>query len=208
MRLIDADLLTEKIKRYRCILNGLRNGKGLLSTAADQYRRGILQIIDDQPTAFDKEKVIEELENLKDIPQDDSVAEIVSTRIWKKAIEKAIKNEAIEIAIHCLGVQAEQEVCEECQVYRESGIACREIARTAISALKEFQKYHEIGTVEECREAVEKRKPKKPVLRNDNGKLRKSCPVCGCFFSPLSRSCPKCGQAIQWNENLEGMEDE
>ena len=44
--------------------------------------------------------------------------------------------------------------------------------------------------------ALEKQIPKKPVLRNDNGKLRKSCPVCGCFFSPLSRSCPKCGQAI------------
>lgn len=58
--------------------------------------------------------------------------------------------------------------------------------------------YEEIGTVEECREAVEKQKPKKPILRNDNGKLRKSCPVCGCFFSPLSRSCPKCGQAILW----------
>ena len=78
---------------------------------------------------------------------------------------------------------------------------------TAIKALEEIQQYKEIGTVEECREAVEKQKPKKPVLRNDNGKLRKSCPVCGCFFSPLSRSCPKCGQAID-NENLEGMEDE
>lgn len=66
----------------------------------------------------------------------------------------------------------------------------------AISILKEIQRYREIGTAEECREAVEKQKPKKPVLRNDNGKLRKSCPVCGCFFSPLSRSCPKCGQAI------------
>ena len=76
----------------------------------------------------------------------------------------------------------------------------------AIKALKEIQQYREIGTVEQCREAVEKQKPKKPVLRNDNGKLRKSCPVCGCFFSPLSRSCPKCGQAI--DENLEGMEDE
>ena len=71
-----------------------------------------------------------------------------------------------------------------------------------ISALREIQQYREIGTVEECREAVEKQKPKKPVLRNDNGKLRKSCPVCGCFFSPLSRSCPKCGQAIfQENED-------
>lgn len=76
----------------------------------------------------------------------------------------------------------------------------------AIIALKEVQRYREIGTVEECREAVEKQNPKRAVLRNDNGKLRKSCPVCGCFFSPLSRSCPKCGQAI--DENLEGMEDE
>lgn len=69
----------------------------------------------------------------------------------------------------------------------------------ASSGLKEIQQYREIGTVEECRKAMEKQRPKKPVLRNDNGKLRKSCPVCGCFFSPLSRSCPKCGQAIQWD---------
>lgn len=68
-----------------------------------------------------------------------------------------------------------------------------------------WEAYKSIGTVEECREAVEKQKAKKPVLRNDNGRLRKSCPVCGCFFSPLSRSCPKCGQAI--DKNLEGMEE-
>lgn len=60
--------------------------------------------------------------------------------------------EAIKIAIHCFGVQAEQEVCEECPVYRESGIVCKEIARTAIIALKEIQQYREIGTVEECKE--------------------------------------------------------
>lgn len=30
--------------------------------AADEYRKTVLQIIEDQPTAFDKEKVIEELE--------------------------------------------------------------------------------------------------------------------------------------------------
>lgn len=32
----------------------------------------------------------------------------------------------------------------------------------AIEALKEIQQYRAIGTVEECREAVEKQKPKKP----------------------------------------------
>lgn len=62
------------------------------------------------------------------------------------------EQEAIEIAIHCLNVQAEQEVCEECPAYAGGGIACREVARTAISALKEIQQYRKIGTVEECRE--------------------------------------------------------
>ena len=64
------------------------------------------------------------------------------------------ENEAIKIATHCLGVQAEQEVCEECPVYRESGIVCKEIARTAITALEEIQQYRKIGTVEECKKAV------------------------------------------------------
>ena len=62
------------------------------------------------------------------------------------------ENEAIKIATHCLGVQAEQEVCEECPVYKESGIVCKEIATTAILALKEIQQYREIGSVEECKE--------------------------------------------------------
>lgn len=37
----------------------------------------------------------------------------------------------------------------------------KEAFDVAIEALKEVQKYREIGTVEECREAVEKQKPKK-----------------------------------------------
>lgn len=63
MRLIDADLLTEEIESLRCTLTGLRAGKGVLARAADEYRKSILQIISDQPTAFDKEKVIEELKS-------------------------------------------------------------------------------------------------------------------------------------------------
>ena len=116
--------------------------------------------------------------------------------------------EALEVALSVL---------REIRNYRKLG-TLEELARakkyidlakkhgTIGEMIDECAAYEEIGTVEECREAVEKQKPKKPILRNDNGKLRKSCPVCGCFFSPLSRSCPKCGQAI--DENLEGMEDE
>lgn len=122
------------------------------------------------------------------------------------------ENEALKIAIHCLGVQAEQEVCEECPVYRESGIVCKEIARTAISALKEIQQYREIGTVEECRGVVERKKAKPCEFYGDREDGKLLCPNCGedlwdlkeCGFN----NCPYCGQAIQWGENLKGMEDE
>ena len=36
------------------------------------------------------EKIVERLEDTKDIPHDDSVAEAVSTEIWNKAIQRAI----------------------------------------------------------------------------------------------------------------------
>ena len=101
------------------------------------------------------------------------------------------------------------ESLKEIQQYREIGtveeiksvkkyIDLKKRCGTPANTIDLCAEYVAIGTVEECREGVEKQKPKKPVLRNDNGKLRKSCPTCGCFFSPLSRSCPKCGQAILW----------
>ena len=59
--LISRKALFEEIQNFRCSITGLRAGKGVLAYAADEYRRSILQIIEDQATAFDKEKVIEEM---------------------------------------------------------------------------------------------------------------------------------------------------
>ena len=102
---------------------------------------------------------------------------------------------------------------------KESEEACN----MAIEALKEVQQYREIGTVEECREAVEKQKPKKPKdslkinpVIDGNGAYVDAdmtvyllCPNCGEMIG-IDESCDKfcreCGQAI--DENLEGMEDE
>ena len=82
----------------------------------------------------------------------------------------------------------------------------------AIEAIKEVQRYREIGTVEECREAVEKQKPERPI--KDKWK-HDCCPSCGWFVSEetgwgdrYNPHCENCGQAIQWDENLEGREDE
>lgn len=55
----------------------------------------------------------------------------------------------------------------------------------AIKALEEVQKYRKIGTVEECREAVEKQTAKKPDYEGDgfsDGQLVYDtwiCPCCG-----------------------------
>lgn len=59
--LISRKALLEEIQSFKCYITGLRAGKGNLARAADEYRKSILQIIEDQPTAFDKEQVIEEL---------------------------------------------------------------------------------------------------------------------------------------------------
>lgn len=99
----------------------------------------------------------------------------------------------------------------------------------AISTLKEMRQYREIGTVKECREAVEKQKPKKPkeILRHRGGfemqhcpncdtdyqvdrryKIKDGyCPACGKLLDSAFRNyCANCGQAI--DENLEEKEDE
>lgn len=84
--------------------------------------------------------------------------------------------------------------------------------------------YRKIGTLEECREAVKKQKPKKPKdslkiepVIDYNGAYVDAdttvyllCPSCGEMVGledNCDRFCHECGQAID-NENLEGMEDE
>lgn len=87
-----------------------------------------------------------------------------------------------------------------------------EAIEMAISAMKEVRKYREIGTVEECREAVEKQKPK--IIRIKNWSPS-NCPTCdyelsthiedGYYKHPIFlKMCPECGQAIQWDLGIRG----
>ena len=88
----------------------------------------------------------------------------------------------------------------------------KELFETAISALKEVQQYREIGTVEECREAVEKQKPSIPIKTKD-GNLACKCGLV-IQLKNVRKSlyyCTNCGRNIDWDsepENLEGMKDE
>ena len=86
-----------------------------------------------------------------------------------------------------------------------------EALEIAKQALEEIQQYRAIGTVEECREAVEKQKPKKCDVTKDNFRIYYKCPTCnhclrveynhGSWMGKKSKNCSKCGQAIQWDEN-------
>ena len=89
--LISRKTLLEEIRSFRCSITGLRAGKGVLASAADEYRKSILQIIEDQQTAFDKEKVIDEIKKYVGIPcplhECGIRSEYCSSCMAKKAIE-------------------------------------------------------------------------------------------------------------------------
>ena len=76
----------------------------------------------------------------------------------------------------------------------------REALDMAISALKEIQQYREIGTVEECREAREKQKAKRPKHIWDG---TTECPECAKRLLRHYDFCPDCGQAIQWDNETD-----
>ena len=81
-----------------------------------------------------------------------------------------------------------------------------------------WENYLKIGTVEECRKAVEKQKPEKPEIYTDTIQTISSsfnrdvylCSRCGQFIGniddELPRYCNCCGQRI--DDDLEGMENE
>ena len=77
----------------------------------------------------------------------------------------------------------------------------------AINALEEVQQYRQIGTVEECRAAVEKQTAKKPDYEGDgysDGQLVYDtwiCHSCGKHYEvdyDRYDYCPNCGQKIDW----------
>ena len=126
--------------------------------------------------------------------------------------------EALEVALFAL---------KEIQNYRKLG-TLEELARakkyinlakkhgTIGEMIDECAEYEAIGTVEECREAVDKKNAKKCVIDSCPDHTHYKCPSCGKIhlsrykhgcpsLGRIPRFCEYCGQAI--DENLEGRED-
>lgn len=80
----------------------------------------------------------------------------------------------------------------------------QELMEMAIKALEEIQQYRAIGTPEECKIAVEKQRPKKPINPDDDYGTFK-CPNCnGLIFTEdrfeTHKYCLLCGQKLDWRD--------
>lgn len=80
-----------------------------------------------------------------------------------------------------------------------------ETLEAIIGLITRLKQHQNIGSVEECREAMEKQKPKPCEFYGDEQDGKLLCPNCGedlwdlkeCGFN----NCPYCGQAIDWEES-------
>lgn len=78
--------------------------------------------------------------------------------------------------------------------------------KNAISALQELQQYKKLGDQKIVRNAVERRKAKRPLYYGDTEDGEIECPHCheslwdikDCGFD----NCPYCGQHIDWSEDI------
>ena len=87
-----------------------------------------------------------------------------------------------------------------------------EALEIAKQALEEIQQYREIGTVEECREAVAKQEAERieyetnAVFSNGFSHYRMGkCPICDNRYNSNDEInyCSKCGQKLDWSEEDE-----
>lgn len=82
----------------------------------------------------------------------------------------------------------------------------------AIDAVDEamfvLEQYREIGTVEECRAAVEKQTAAKPLGGKDiEGNEYAICRECSAILSDgewFAQYCPDCGKKVDWSEKEQG----
>jgi hypothetical protein len=113
-------------------------------------------------------------------------------------------------------ITTEIEYSQPCDIICKDGADCndcRSYHRQLAEWLEELKQYRTIGTVEECREAAEKQKAKKPDYEGDgysDGQLVYDtwiCPCCGQHYEVDYDDyyyCPECGQHIDKSMEQEG----
>lgn len=92
---------------------------------------------------------------------------------------------------------------EECLADKE----IEEVLKIAKVEHEEIQQYRAIGTVEECRDAMERKMAKKPLSRthckDGNHPLSQDigrCPSCNSIIAEDMIWCDDCGQKLDWSD--------
>lgn len=92
----------------------------------------------------------------------------------------------------------------------DSCIECAKEHEQLADWLEQLKQYHSIGTVEKCKEAINRQQAKKPNIwgdgYDDNGNLiydMYDCPECGDSYEIdyyRYDYCPNCGQKLDWSD--------
>ena len=91
------------------------------------------------------------------------------------------------------------EYCKDCKDWNGSIVNCMEICSIPINIIEEWEKYHAIGTPEECRAAVEKQKAQKPHKNYE--KFSGVWCSCGSYLGvDKPNYCSDCGQKLDWSD--------
>lgn len=107
----------------------------------------------------------------------------------------------------------EQESIDVLKMIEAHGSLAISAKETAIQALKEIQQYRAIGTVQQCKEAVEKQNAEEvcnlhrsedeaDIACYGEDALFGRCPCCTSFNVSLwnNNFCGECGQKLDWSE--------
>ena len=97
-----------------------------------------------------------------------------------------------------------EKVIEEIQQYRAIGTV-EELEDELYALRVALDFYQNVGSVDECRKAVEKQTPMKPKLsRIDNETIYCKCPMCNLttvlYNNCVMNYCKECGQKLDWEE--------
>lgn len=106
------------------------------------------------------------------------------------------ENEAIEeIKKKICGERPTQHICSDGCMKGNDKCALS----VAIKALEEVQQYRAIGTVEECRSAMDKQTARKATTNHSWTHYHFFCPVCNMEVNDM-KYCPNCGQKLDWSD--------
>lgn len=103
------------------------------------------------------------------------------------------------------GVDTAISAMQELQLYKDAKL-CLIPEDVYGNQCEELDRYKQLGTLEEVREAVEKQKAKKPLLGGNTDKLTGDIHICPCCCGIVGMDdaradyCADCGQHIDWSE--------